>query len=162
MITKQDLIFLLTMELSTTSKVIANVPEGHMDYKPNEIKSNSVEALLKNMIAEHGMFTTILKGDQVTNPMADVPDFSTVAEAVKIYDEKKDAFMATLESTHEEDFLQPYSLWGMDGTRADVILGLIRDMIHHRGQLTVYIRLLDGKVPSVYGPTFDEPINPTA
>lgn len=158
MITKQDLVFLLTMELPTTARVMANVPEGHMDYKPNEEKSPSVESLLKNLIAEHGMFTTILKGDQVTNPMADVPEISSVADAVKVYNEKLAAFMSVLESTPEEDFLQPYSLWGMDGTRADIMLGLMRDMIHHRGQMTVYIRLLNGVVPSVYGPTADEPM----
>lgn len=158
MITKQDLVFLLTMELQTTSKVVAAVPEGHMNYKPNEIKSPSLDAVLKNLIAEHGMYSKFLKGETVQNPMADVPEFTTVAEASKIYDEKMHAFMAELEAAADDDLLQPFSMWGMNGSRADIILGLMRDMIHHRGQLTVYIRLLDGKVPSVYGPTYDEPM----
>jgi uncharacterized damage-inducible protein DinB len=44
-------------------------------------------------------------------------------------------------------------------SRAQIAWFLLHDQIHHRGQLTVYLRLAGGKVPSIYGPSGDEPWN---
>jgi len=41
--------------------------------------------------------------------------------------------------------------------RGDILWMALHDMIHHRGQLSVYIRIAGGKVPSIYGPSADEP-----
>jgi uncharacterized damage-inducible protein DinB len=45
----------------------------------------------------------------------------------------------------------------MTGPRGEVVRGHLNHFIHHRGQLTVYLRLLDVPLPSIYGPTADEP-----
>jgi uncharacterized damage-inducible protein DinB len=44
-----------------------------------------------------------------------------------------------------------------DVRRLDLVWFLLSDEIHHRGQFSVYLRMADGKVPSIYGPTADEP-----
>jgi uncharacterized damage-inducible protein DinB len=44
-----------------------------------------------------------------------------------------------------------------DVRRLDFLWQTLMDMVHHRGQLTVYLRMADGKVPSIYGPSADEP-----
>jgi len=43
------------------------------------------------------------------------------------------------------------------GRRMDFLWFLLMDMVHHRGQFSVYLRMADGKVPSIYGPSADEP-----
>lgn len=156
MITKQDLLSLYGQELKTTAKVIAALPEGNMDYKPNEEKSNSLKSIVNTLIVGNFMNMKFLKGEQPSNSMDGVPEFDSIAGAVEANDKMAAEFMSALEAASDEDLQQPFSMWGMEGTRADIIMGMMRDMIHHRGQLSVYIRLLNGKVPSIYGPTADD------
>lgn len=72
------------------------------------------------------------------------------------------ALALALRSTSDESLRAPVSLPMAPGRRErisklDLLWTLLNDQIHHRGQLTVYLRLAGGRVPSIYGPTADEP-----
>lgn len=158
MIDKQDVVGFYKTELKTTLKVIKAIPEGHMDYKPHE-KSNSLKDILKTLIVGNVLNEKFIIGEQPANSMEGVPEFDSIASAAEIFERMSGEFMTKLEAAPGDDLVKPFSMWGMDGTRATLMFGMMCDMIHHRGQLSVYIRLLDGKVPSIYGPTSDEPMN---
>jgi uncharacterized damage-inducible protein DinB len=71
------------------------------------------------------------------------------------------AFQSELSHARNEDFMVPWSLKAGDRVfftlpRLAVMRQNINHLVHHRGQLTVYLRLLDVPVPSIYGPTADE------
>lgn len=161
MIDKKDLVTLYTQEAATTAKVIKSLPEGHLDFKPHE-KSNSLKAILRTEIVGFIMNEKFLKGEAPENSMDSVNEFDSIQTAVEEFEKVSSQFLSNLQAASEADLQQPFSMWGMEGTRAEIIHSMLLDMIHHRGQLTVYIRLLDGKVPSVYGPTADEPMNSPA
>ena len=158
MIDKKDLTNLYTQEATTTLKVIQSIPEGHLDFKPHE-KSNSLKAILRTAIVGFIMNEKFLEGEVPENSMDSVNEFDSIQTAAEEFEEVSGKFLSALQDASDADLQQSFSMWGMEGTRAEIIFGMLRDMIHHRGQLTVYIRLLDGKVPSVYGPTADEPMN---
>lgn len=158
MITKQDVLDYYGSELKITAKIIRAIPEGKLDFKPSD-KSNSVKDILKTLLVGHLMNQKFIVGETPEDSLAGVPDFDSIATAGELYDKMAAEFLGVLQTTSDEDIQQPFSMWGMDGTRATMLFALMFDMIHHRGQLSVYIRLLDGKLPSIYGPTSDEPMN---
>ena len=72
------------------------------------------------------------------------------------------SFRQTFESFTDEQLLEPIKFFGgpktlVDYTRLQFASFLLSDQIHHRGQMSIYLRLADAKVPSIYGPTADEP-----
>jgi len=72
------------------------------------------------------------------------------------------SFRQAFESFTDQQLLEPIKFYGgpktlVDYSRLAFAWFLLADQIHHRGQLSVYLRMADGKVPSIYGPTADEP-----
>lgn len=155
MITKDDLIAYYTKELAITAKVLRAVPEGQLDYKPHD-RSSTIKDLFRTFIVELILNESFLKGEQPEDSMNKVPEFDFVAEAVGTFETKSQELIAALEATSDEDLQQPLSMWGMDSTRAGMIMMMLFDMIHHRGQMSVYVRLSGGLVPSIYGPSADD------
>ena len=72
------------------------------------------------------------------------------------YQNKNKEVLEALTSMSDQDMdILQEDLFGRKMTRAEGLVGVLHDMIHHRGQMTVYLRMADGKVPSIYGPTAD-------
>ena len=72
------------------------------------------------------------------------------------------SFRKVFESFTDAQLLEPIKFYGgpedaVDYPRLQFAWFLLSDQIHHRGQLSVYLRMADAKVPSIYGPTADEP-----
>jgi hypothetical protein len=72
------------------------------------------------------------------------------------------SFRKVFESFTDAELLEPIKFYGgpktlVDYSRLQFAWFLLSDQIHHRGQLSVYLRMADAKVPSIYGPTADEP-----
>ncbi len=155
MISKQDILAFYKKELTTTAKVLRAVPESQLDFKPHD-RSGTIKDLFRTLVAGLIMNLSFLKGEEPVDTMKHIPEFDFVAEAVGTFETKSQEFMDALEATSEEDLLLPMSMWGMESTRAELIFMIMTDMIHHRGQLSVYIRLAGGLVPSIYGPSADD------
>ncbi len=155
MITKDDIIRAYRREIPITLKVLKAVPEDKLDYRPHE-RSNSIKDLLRTFMAEMFLNLDFLAGKQPEDVMKKVPEFDFITEGIASFDSIADDFLALAEKTSEEDFNLPFSAWGMDMTRGAFVYMLLLDMIHHRGQLSVYVRLAGGKVPAIYGPSADD------
>jgi uncharacterized damage-inducible protein DinB len=156
-------IFLQEMQAETeaTRKCIERVPESLYEYKPHE-KSMAMGYMVL-MLAEIPRWIThmIEQGD------IDFGTFKherpeTTAGMVEMFDKNLEATKKALANVTDEALDKPFSL-KMNGQAlftsptGDNISSSLNHLVHHRGQLTVYMRLNDIAVPSLYGPTADEP-----
>ena len=151
----------LEREIAATRKVIERVPDGKNDWKPHE-KSMPL-GYLSSLVS--GMFGWIAM--MVGTEFLDLGggggglQASTKAERLKLFDKSVDDARKALKGTNDEHLMKPWQLRvnGMvvdEKPRHVQIADTFSHLAHHRGQLTVYLRLNDIGVPSVYGPTADE------
>jgi uncharacterized damage-inducible protein DinB len=143
-------------EHETTKSVIAAIPANGGDYKPEPAARTALEIAWHIVASEHRFFSSVVKGffDVTPNPKPDA--LKTGAEIAKYYDEllsKEHTALAKLSGDHlakEMDFRGMFQM----PTVAFLDFGL-RHAIHHRGQLSVYLRPAGGKVPAIYGESYD-------
>jgi len=152
---KENFLSMKEREYQTTLKVLKAFPKDKLDFKPHE-KSKSAGGLAFNFAQEERVNVDALKGKV---------DFSVYAEKAP---ESMDEIIALLETNHkasmdaikaasDEQIGQMVEFAGMKLRAMDVFWFMMVDSIHHRGQFSVYIRLAGGLVPSIYGPSADEP-----
>lgn len=155
MLTKIELTNLLTTEYQTTKKVIMAMPADKLDFAPHE-KSTPAGKLIRVFGAGMAITLSILNNQEVTDPYNNVPEIDSLADAEKMFDELSAQMLQKVSELSDEGLNQTVTVWGMTKTYSEWILFLLLDMIHHRGQLSVYIRLAGGLVPSIYGPSADD------
>lgn len=105
--------------------------------------------------------TAALAGTLASGPLQ-CPCPETIGEIAGTLRLRSRALRLALREATEESLAAPVTLPSGVGkrekiTKLDLLWTLLNDQIHHRGQLTVYLRMAGGRVPSVYGPTADEP-----
>ncbi len=142
-------------EFKLTMKVLKAYPADKLSFKPHE-RSRSAGELAFNFAKEEIASEEMLTGkvDWMNLPK-DVPP--TLDAILKAYDDAFTKTSAAIAATSEEQLNQPFADWGPGKRIMDGLWGMSRDNIHHRGQLSVYVRMAGGKVPSIYGPSADDP-----
>jgi uncharacterized damage-inducible protein DinB len=147
-------------EYNTTAKVLKAYPADKLDMKPAE-KSKSARDLAFTFVGEQGIVDMVMKGKiDFSGGMPSAPN--TMAEILGAYEMITKANMAKVKAMSEADYNSPIT-WFVgpkqpaEVRKADVLWITLMDMVHHRGQFSVYLRLVGAKVPSIYGPTADEP-----
>ena len=156
----------LEQEADTTRRVLERIPQSHLSWRPHP-KSMSLGQLALHVATVPGNVAELAAIDTVSEPPAFVqPEARTTDElvpslvdsvakakrALGSFDDGKMAAMWRLQSGGRDILAMPRA--------AFVRAVMLNHWYHHRGQLLVYLRLLDQSVPSVYGPTADE--NPFA
>jgi uncharacterized damage-inducible protein DinB len=158
----------LEREQSLNLKVLKQVPEGKNAWKPHEksMEFGYLAALVAQMPAWIAMMiaTDGLNLDDKESSSKFQAHASESSEALlKLAEDSYAKAKSALEGTNEEHLEGPWAfrMRGVDlnsGPRIGQIADTFTHMAHHRGQLTVYLRLLGAKVPSTYGPSADEKI----
>ncbi len=151
-------------ELASTRRVIERVPQEHLAWKPHP-KSFSIGELAQHLanlpfwpaqIACHDSFDISALPDRISTPLA------TVEEILERFDANAERLLSAIGSMPDEALSRPYTLRNGSQVmstmpKADALRRMgMSHLIHHRGQLTVYLRLLDVPVPGLYGPSADE------
>lgn len=155
----------LEVESASSRKAIERVPEGHSSWKPHE-RSMELGALAALVAAMPGWAAMIIDQDITDIDGADA-GFRTRAvdsraELLRLLDDGLAKSRRALQNTTEEHLMKPWRLkmGGQiltEGPRYSQLReGTFSHLAHHRGQLTVYLRLLESKVPAIYGPSADE------
>jgi len=150
-------------EAQTTRKHLERLPEDKLDWRPHE-KSFTAGALASHITEMVGWADAILKQDGLDfDPATYKPYLATsVAELLKTFDDNVAKGKQALAGATDDSLNQPWSFKIMGQVRferpraatfRDVTLSHI---IHHRGQFSVYLRLLNVHVPGSYGPSADE------
>jgi uncharacterized damage-inducible protein DinB len=147
-------------ELPTTLKVLRAFPGEMATYKPHERSSTALQ-LAWTFVIENKMVMAALKGPlKMTGGFPPPPPrFDDVVAAYETSSrELMDAMASTPDSRLNDMLPFPTGPKQMGEMRVmDFAWMMFMDSIHHRGQLSVYIRPAGGKVPSIYGPSGDEP-----
>jgi uncharacterized damage-inducible protein DinB len=141
-------------EWMTTYKVIAAIPEGQKDWKP-EVNARTAWDLASHMVASDvGFLHAVAANDLGAFPAK--PTGTTVAELADWY---KHEFPKGLEQVLALDgthLAQIVDAWGSKMPSVALLTFCNNHMIHHRGQLATYLRPMGAKVPAIYGGSFDE------
>lgn len=155
----------LEREGATTRRVLERVPDNRPDWKPHP-RSMPLGYLSTLVATMPGWVCHTIDQDELDLQPAggkpDAPIFNTSAELVAAIDREIARARVTLQNTTDAHLLTPWRLL----VAGQVVLEqprhiVLRDSVfnhlaHHRGQLSVYLRLNEAKVPSIYGPTADE------
>jgi uncharacterized damage-inducible protein DinB len=155
----------LEQESVTTRRVLERVPEAHLAWKPHP-KSMSLGQLALHIATVPGNVAALAAMDTAEPPAFVQPEAATTAELVPALMESVAKARQHLGGFDDAAMGRTWRL--MSGGREIMAMPrvafaraiMLNHWYHHRGQMLVYLRLLDVSVPSVYGPTADE--NPFA
>ncbi|MCB9881424.1 MAG: DinB family protein [Planctomycetes bacterium] len=156
----EALIAELRIESGSTRKLLERVPPASLAWKPHE-RSRSLGEVAAHVANIPGLFLATLGQDEFDRHDY-VSATDTVEGLVATFDRNVARSLEVLSALTEEKLLAPWRYrYGetvvFELPRLVVIrTTALNHMIHHRGQLSVYLRLLDVPLPSVYGPTADE------
>lgn len=153
----------LAMEAATTRRVLERVPESSLGWRPHA-KSMSLGQLALHVATLPRMVSDFVVGDTLDFGVAAAPSptVDTHAALMAAFDDSIAHAQGYLASVTDARALETWTLLNGQKTlfaapRAGVLRSfLFNHWYHHRGQLVVYLRLLEVPVPSVYGPTADE------
>lgn len=154
-------------EAATTRRVLERVPEDKLTWQPHK-KSMTLGQLAMHIATVPGGIAKISQSDDFDVSQANFgpPQPKSLGEIFAAHDESVRAAEDVLRKMTEEKARATWTMRrGADKIFAMPRLGLLRTIMlnhwyHHRGQLSVYLRLLDVPLPSIYGPSADE--NPFA
>jgi uncharacterized damage-inducible protein DinB len=143
-------------EHQTTRCVIEAIPLNNGDYKPEPIAKTALELAWHIVAAEHRFYSGVVAGALDFTPRHRPENLKDSAAIGKFYAE---AFAKDLEQLHEvsgEQLAKMIDFRGLFQLPAVAFVDLgLRHSIHHRGQLSVYLRPAGGKVPAIYGESYD-------
>ena len=155
----------LNHELGTTRKLLERVPEAHLDWKPHQ-KSMTLGGLALHVATIPYWLIRVLTADSFDiATIGRNPPPTTVKEILDAFEERVSAMRQALDAADDSALTQPWQLRRGEQVlqtmpRVAVIRAMgINHMVHHRAQLSVYLRLLDVPLPPMYGPTADEQPN---
>jgi uncharacterized damage-inducible protein DinB len=160
----QALIREFEQESNTTRRVLERVPDDRLGWKPHA-KSMSVGELALHVATSPAFIAEWAVKDAVEMSGAGdpTPQPKSTAEVLAAHDEGVKKTTAALEQIGDEGMHKDWKLTTKDGTTVMGMpkIALVRAIVlnhtyHHRGQLSVYLRMLDVPVPSIYGPSADE------
>jgi len=155
----------LDREVERSRHALQEVPEGKYDWKPHE--KSMIFGYLANMVATIPAWLAM----QVTQESLDVAPaegskmeqkkLDTSAALIEALDKSAADARTALEKTTDEHLLTSWKLLArgqtvMESPRYVFIQDTINHWAHHRGQMTVYLRLMGAKVPAIYGPSADD------
>ncbi|HBB88392.1 MAG TPA: damage-inducible protein DinB [Blastocatellia bacterium] len=156
----------LDREVERSRSALEQMPEGKYDWKPHE--KSMILGYLANMVATIPAWI----GLQITDAELDVAPapgesklehkrLDTSTELIAALDKSAAGARAAFEKTTDEHLMTNWRLLArgqvvMEAPRYQMIQDTFNHWAHHRGQMTVYLRLLGAKVPALYGPSADD------
>jgi uncharacterized damage-inducible protein DinB len=146
----------LKSENRLTRSIIEAIPLDKGDYTPHEVCMSALAMAWHIVFAENRFFDAVLTGafDFTPGPMPD--SIKNSQDLLAYYAENFDSRMEKLGKMSNEDMLRIVDFRGMFQLPAVMYLGFImHHTVHHRGQLSMYLRPMGAKVPSIYGESYD-------
>lgn len=155
----------LEQEAQATRRLLERVPEGRLSWKPHP-RSFSLGQIALHLAELPGGISSVAAEDVFPVPTFEQREAASRAELLEAWEHGLETARQVLGPMSDQRLAATWTL--QDGEQVVMALpraALLRSLLlnhyyHHRGQLTVYLRLLDVPVPSTYGPTADE--NPFA
>ena len=151
----------ITQESSATRAMLERIPAETFDWKPHE-RSMSMRRLAVLVADMFGWLELMIDHDELDFAKGYTqPEPKTTQELVDFFDKRLAEGLASLKKADDRVFEQKWTMRNGDqiylvSSKLDIIRQTINHMVHHRGQLSVFLRLKDIPVPPIYGPSADE------
>ena len=155
MISKQDLLKIFRKEFATTLKVMRAFPENKLDFSPHERSSNA-KSIMSTFIFELYLMELNVFGKKIENSQFQTYSPDELQTILSDFEKETSYVLSSLQELSDNEMKKTVEFAGSNFTADDFMLMMLFDQIHHRGQLSTYIRLAGGKVPSIYGPSADD------
>ena len=150
-------------EHETTMRVLRAYPREKLELRPHE-KCRTARELAWVFTLERMLGTMVFEDefDESSATGEPPPPPESWDELLSGLEEAHRAFGDLVRSTPDEELVETVRFFTGPGTMGDIprldwLWFLLHDEIHHRGQFSIYLRMADGRVPSIYGPSGDEP-----
>jgi uncharacterized damage-inducible protein DinB len=143
-----------TKEAKTTRKVLERIPEGS-DYKPDP-KSRTAQQIAWQIVCEEKMIIDALESGKVE--WAPPPMPKAMKDVVATYEQQSADVIRRWKALPAERWNGTLEFFGNERPASPMAWSFLFDIVHHRGQITTYLRPMGSTVPQVYGPSADEPM----
>ena len=155
--TKAEFVLLRRYELPKTLKLLRLYPEDKKDLRPSPIIRSAIETVATFINEENINLSYARTGafDMASFTRATPDSMAEGIAQLKALAAETDSALAQLS---EEGFQKLTDAFGNKMPLSAAMFTLMLDHIHHRGQFTIYSRMAGAKVPQIYGPSADEPI----
>ncbi|SFB04190.1 Uncharacterized damage-inducible protein DinB (forms a four-helix bundle) [Cohnella sp. OV330] len=151
----------LHREAASTRRLIEIIPEASLAWRPHA-KSMSLGQLALHLAGLSEAVAAMLASSSHEVPTVPLPEAESVPEILALLERSTAAAAGKIREWSDDDLQQPFS-WTLGGkaiastSRYEQVRStLLNHCYHHRGQLTVYLRVLDVPIPGIYGPSADE------
>jgi len=144
-------------EFQTTLRVLQSLPEDQRQLKPAE-KSRTAAELALTLVVEERVLTSLLTAGVADPSVWKVENPGSMAKTIEMWQDVAAVNHDLMAKLTPDDWTRSVNFYGRHITLAQACWFELFDHIHHRGQFSVYLRLAGAKVPSIYGPTADEPM----
>ena len=142
-----------TDEALTTRKVLARIPEGS-DYRPDP-KSRTARDIAWQIFCEEKMIIEALETGKAAWDPPPVP--ATMNEIVSAYETQSAGMTERWNALPAERWDGTLEFFGHQRSASQMAWSFLFDIVHHRGQISTYLRPMGSTVPQIYGPSGDEP-----
>ena len=140
-------------ETKTTGKVIARIPEGS-EYRPDP-KSRTASEIAWQIVCEEKMIIEALENGKAEWAPPPMPE--SMQDVLAEYEKLSATMPKRWADLPAERWDGTLEFFGHDREAAPMAWSFLFDIVHHRGQITTYLRPMGAKVPQIYGPSGDEP-----
>ena len=155
----------LKQESANTQKLLLQGPFDKAEYKPHE-KSMTLKRLASHVAEINGWWKECLLQDELdfTEDSGPGKEYQSTNEIVTWHDELMGKAEKILNNMADEEFAKPWTMKNSNQIyftlpKAEVVrTWCLNHLYHHRGQLSVYLRLLNVPIPGMYGPSADHPV----
>ena len=151
----------IEQESQTTRKVIASVPDDKKGYRPSE-KSMTAHELAWHIPESEIWFLKSVADGAFAMPDGNAPKPETIGDILNWYEKNLGEQMARLKALPAESLVKTLPFFGMEQPAVMYLTFLTHHSVHHRGQLSAYLRPMGAKVPSIYGGSADFPFQAPA
>lgn len=147
-------------EMASTRRLLERVPTDKGKWKPHP-KSFPLGHLAQLVAMMPGWITNAVLETELNLGAYSGYTYEKTEDLLKVFDKNVKEARKAIASSKDADYTVPWSLKHGDRViftqpRGAIVRQTISHLVHHRGQLTVYLRLVDVPIPSIYGPTADE------
>ena len=142
-----------TDESKTTRRVLERIPDGS-DYRPDP-RSRTAREIAWQIVCEERMIIEALESSKAE--WAPPPMPSTMKEVLQAYEKQSAGMAERWRALPAERWDGTLDFFGQQRPASPMAWSFLFDIVHHRGQITTYLRPMGSTVPQIYGPSGDEP-----
>ena len=142
-----------TDESKTTNKVLARIPDGS-DYRPDP-KSRTAQEIAWQIVCEEKMIIDALETGKAEWAPPEMP--KSMKEVHAKYEQQSATLPQRFNNLTDDQWKGTLEFFGQQVPAAPMAWSFLFDIVHHRGQITTYLRPMGSTVPQIYGPSADEP-----